>query len=48
MPDFHAGCHLGSPNDTFYNTEKLVYAMKNKIDGITVAMALKAVADKIM
>lgn len=47
MPDFHAGCHLGSPKDTFYNTEKLIYAMKNKVDGITVAMALNAVADKI-
>ena len=48
MPDFHAGCHLGTPDDTFYNTEKLVQAMKNKVDGITVAMALNAVADKIM
>lgn len=48
MPDFGAGCHLASPDDTFYNTEKLVRAMKNRVDGITVATALSAVADKIM
>jgi hypothetical protein len=48
MPDFHAGCHLSSPKDTFYNTEKLVHTMKNKVDGITVAMALKAITDKVI
>lgn len=47
MPDFCSGCHLGTPDDVFYNSEKLIYAMKNKVDGITVAMALHTVADKI-
>lgn len=47
IPDWKAGCHLGSLNDKFYNTEKLCTAMNNEIDGITVASALSAVADLI-
>lgn len=46
MPDFGAGCHLVSLRDKFWNTEQLVSAL-GKVDGITVANALYAVADKI-
>jgi hypothetical protein len=38
-----AGCNLSMGlNDTFYNTEKLFAATKNKVDAITIAEALKA------
>ena len=47
MPDFGAGCHLASLKDKFYSTEKLTQVM-GKIDGITVASALAAIADKII
>ena len=46
MPDFDAGCHLVNPNDQFWNTEKLTHVL-GKVDGITVATALKALVDKI-
>jgi len=46
MPDFNAGCHLAKLSDKFYSTEKLVKVM-GKIDGITVASALAALADRI-
>jgi hypothetical protein len=46
MPDFGAGCHLAKLKDTFYSTEKLVRVI-GKIDGITVANALAAIADEI-
>lgn len=46
MPDFGAGCHLAKLKDKFYSTEKLSNVM-GKIDGITVACALAAIADKV-
>lgn len=46
MPDFGAGCHLSELKDKFYSTEKLCDVM-GKIDGITVACALAAIAAKI-
>lgn len=46
MPDFGAGCHLVHPKDQFWNTEQLTRVL-GKIDGITVATALKVLADKI-
>jgi len=46
MPDFGAGCHLVDPKDQFWNTEKLTCVL-GKVDGITVATALKALGDKI-
>ena len=46
MPDFDAGCHLGTLDDKFYSTEKLSNVL-GKIDGITVASALYSIADKI-
>jgi len=39
MPDFNAGCHLISPFDTFWNTERLSFVL-GMVDGITVAQAL--------
>ena len=46
MPDFGAGCHLVDFKDLFWNTESLTRVL-GKIDGITVATALCAIADKI-
>lgn len=45
LPDYQAGCYLSTLKDTFYNSEKLIYAMENPVDGTTVACALKALAD---
>jgi hypothetical protein len=42
LPDFSAGCHLSTLNDTFYNSEKLIHALGNVVDGMTVAYAFKA------
>jgi hypothetical protein len=42
LPDFRAGCHLSTLDDTFYNSEKLIYALSNPVDGTTVACALNA------
>lgn len=46
IPDFGSGCHLVDPNDIFWNTESLTRTL-GKVDGITVATALYAVADKL-
>lgn len=46
MPDFGAGCHLVNPEDEFWNTEQLTRTL-GKVDGVTVATALKALSDKI-
>jgi hypothetical protein len=46
IPDFSAGCHLANLKDLFYSKEKLCEVM-NKVDGITVAYALAAIADKL-
>jgi len=46
MPDFGAGCHLVDLKDTFWNTEQLT-AVLGEVDGITVAQALYALADKV-
>lgn len=40
IPDYNVGCTLGDLSDTFFNTERLMSAMKNKVDAITVAEAL--------
>ncbi len=46
MPDYYAGCHLSDLDDIFWNKERLTKAL-GKVDGITVAYALKAIADKV-
>jgi hypothetical protein len=46
IPDFDAGCHLAKLDDKFYSAEKLCQVL-GKVDGITVASALFAIADKI-
>lgn len=46
MPDFGAGCHLTDLKDKFWNTEKLTQVL-GKVDGITVATALCALADRM-
>lgn len=47
MPDFRAGCHLGTLDDKPWNTEKLVQAL-GVIDGITVATALYSLSEKVV
>ncbi|HHU78933.1 MAG TPA: hypothetical protein GXZ29_08700 [Clostridiales bacterium] len=42
LPDYGAGCHLSTLDDTFYNSEKLIRALDNAVDGTTIAYALKA------
>ena len=44
LPDFFVGCWLSTLDDIFYNSEKLIYALDNVVDGTTVASALKALA----
>lgn len=44
LPDYQTGCGLSALDDTFYNSERLIYAMENPVDGTTVACALKALA----
>jgi hypothetical protein len=46
IPDYDVGCHLSALNDLFWNSERL-RAIMNKIDAITVAYALQAVAEHI-
>lgn len=46
MPDFEVGCHLVNLKDKFWNTEKLTKVL-GQVDGITVASALYAIADKV-
>ena len=46
MPDFGTECHLTDLKDKFWNTKKLTEVL-GKVDGITVATALYALADYI-
>ena len=46
MPDFNAGCHLSDLKDKFWNAERLSEVLGD-VDGLTVACALAAVADKL-
>ncbi|TDT51992.1 hypothetical protein [Fonticella tunisiensis] len=46
IPDFEAGCHLSHLKDTFWNIEQLVRII-DEVTGITIAEALRAVADYI-
>jgi hypothetical protein len=42
LPEYQAGCNLSALDDTFYNSDRLIYAMEDPVDGTTVACALKA------
>jgi len=46
IPDYDVGCHLSTLKDLFWNSERLREIM-NKVDAITVAHALQAVAKHI-
>jgi hypothetical protein len=46
IPDYDVGCHLSNLNDLFWNSERL-RAIMNKVDAITVAHALQAIAKHI-
>lgn len=46
IPDYDVGCHLSTLKDLFWNSERLSSIM-NKVDAITVAHALQAVAEHI-
>jgi hypothetical protein len=45
IPTGNAGCYLGKLDDTFHNSDRLIYALEDPVEGTTVACALKAVAD---
>lgn len=47
IPDFKAGCFLGSLSDIFYNKERLIQAMGNIVDAVTVAYALNTLSGHI-
>lgn len=47
IPDFKASCCLSSLNDLVYNKERLIHAMDNVVDGVTVAFALKALSGSL-
>lgn len=47
IPDFDAGCHLSSLNDTYYNSERLIRALEDPVDGTTIACALKALSNTL-
>ena len=47
IPSYNAGCYLSTPDDLFYNTEQLSRVMKNKVDGLTVATAIKAIREHL-
>jgi hypothetical protein len=47
IPTFKAGCYISDLNDLFSNKENLIHALKNTVDGITVAYALKTLADNL-
>lgn len=46
IPDFGAGCYLSNFEDKFWNSEQLTRVL-GPVDGITVASALYALANKI-
>ncbi|TDT51932.1 DUF6618 family protein [Fonticella tunisiensis] len=46
IPDYEAGCHLSHLGDIFWNIEQLVRII-DEVTGITIAEALRAVADYI-
>jgi len=46
IPDYDAGCHLCNLKDFFWNSERLC-AIMNKVDGVTVAYDIRAVAEYI-
>jgi len=46
IPDYDVGCHLSTLNDLFWNSERLS-AIMNKVDAVTVAHALQAIAEHI-
>ena len=46
MPDYDVGCHLSDLRDRFWNAERLK-AVLGEVDGVTVAEALYALADKL-
>lgn len=46
IPDYDVGCHLSTLKDLFWNSERL-RAVMNKVDAITVAQAIQAVAEHI-
>jgi len=45
IPEWRASCWLSEPSDLFFNKSKLANAMKNVVDGVTVAFAIKELAD---
>lgn len=46
IPNFEVGCYLSSFDDIFFNTERLSRLI-GKVDGVTVATAIKSLASKL-
>lgn len=46
MPDFGVSCHIADLDSYAWNREELISVL-GRVDGITVATALKALADRI-
>lgn len=47
IPTFKAGCYISHLKDLFFNKESLIEALNNTVDGITVACAIKSIADDL-
>ncbi len=45
IPTFKVGCYISNLKDLFFNKEVLIDALDNTVDGITVACAIKSIAD---
>jgi hypothetical protein len=47
IPTFKVGCYISNLKDLFFNKEALINALDNVVDGITVAFAIKSIADEL-
>lgn len=47
IPTFKSGCYISNLNDLFFNKENLIEALNNTVDGITIACAIKSIADDL-
>lgn len=47
IPNWNVGCELGSFDDTFWNTESLGKALKNKEVAKVIAYAIKEYSEKL-
>lgn len=48
IPDSYAGCYLEPLHNIVYNVDTLTCAMKNRINAITIAVALDAIKNEVV